>query len=740
MIVAALAACTGGKGGPLGPDPASFATVSSEAELRAALPPEAELAAACPGPDGPLSYAGARALWAACELAPLGSAARFAASPGDRLLAARLHRWLVAQGAADTLHAPRLLLGEPPFAGDLSLPVLDAAPAAPVVAWADGAGRTDGPRADGRFPWWGVAGAPPADGLALPADTPLDAVRTALASSAPDGRALPLLVGNGAGLGAVALALPDGSAAAAVPWATPLALPPDGAIRLDPPGDLPLGDLVAALGPALGRRIELAVDAAPCLAPPAPGLRCVRGDAAHPTLYVEEAPPDDLVACQGAEICQSARGTWAAARERCSFRGLRLPTRWEAERAGWTADPAWTDTWAGPDGPPRGTCDGAPKCRRSTQRLTSDGAAHPPSAALPAAPRCVTSDPWVTTWPPSVIAHPRPPRPPPAPPTESELAVAWGVQGDGLDDKGICGEEVRKDWHEDIRQGGRSTTECRDPYSYVTTNEPERYLFQRFVANAGGIYVGVGSDQSYDFISAQRPDWAFVYDYDPNVVRFHRVMQALLRIAPTRRDLVSLWGPDRAEEAEKQIAATWPDDAAVLQSFFHGYRRRIHDNFEASLEPMKAAPTFGFLATDEGYEVVHTLAVQKRIVPVPVDLLETVGLRSIGAAAKALGQPVRAFYTSNAPTAWGGQLTPEYKANVNALPMDARSMVLATYNWGAWHQVGRWRYDIAYGPLVQQRLASDAYWEANQTSWDRVPGDHGNLTVVALPSSWPDGP
>lgn len=741
-----LLACTGAH--VAGPSPDTLSTAATAAEVLAALPPADALTAAfgCgAAATDPLGYGEARALWQACDLQALGPAERFAAATGDRTLAAKLHVWLRAEGAAEAVHAPRLLLGEPPFAGDRALAEVAAAPAAPAVAWTAVDGPVTAPPTWGPFPWWGFDVDAPAAGFVVSPDLQVGSIRRLLAAHAPGGAPLPFLVGTDAGLGALSLAVPDGSPATRVTVVAgaPLTLP-DGALRVGVADDVRWGDLAAALGPAAGRRLELAMDAAPCLAPPAPGLRCVPGDESHATLYVDDAAAVDAAAatvaaaCKTAEVCRSAPGSWDAARETCTFRGLRLPTRWEAERAGFTAGVArWTGTWAGPGEPPRGTCDDNPKCRSSTQRLLTDGSAKAPASAVKVAPLCVTDEPWVATWPPAVVATPFPTRPLPQPPTEAELAIAWGIEGDDLTDKGICGEEVRKNWAEDIRKGGRSTTECRDPYSYVTTNEPDRYLFERFVANAGGVYVGVGSDQSYDFVAEQRPDWAFLYDYDPNVIRFHRIMQALLRHAPTRQDLVALWGPDRTDEAEKHIAAEWPAEAAVLQTFFHGYRRRIHDNFADSLTPPKAAPTFGFLATDDNYEVIHTLAVQKRLVPVPVDLLKDGALRKVGAAAKALHQPVRAFYTSNAPTAWGGQLTPEYKGNVASLPMDPWSVVIATYNWGAWHQVGRWRYDIAYGPVAQRRMTSDGYWEANQPSWDRIPGDHGNLTVVNLPAAWP---
>ncbi len=742
-MIVTLLACSGGHVAATGPDLAAFGPEATPDQVRAALPADDALAAAwtCGAIPAPLSVAAAAELWDRCDLGGLAPRGRFAAATGDRALAARLFVWLKGQGAADPAAAPRLLLGEPPFPGELALPTVSGA-AGPVegVFVTVTAPLTDA-GAWGRFPYWHLPGVSGAQGLALDASVPVGTLRRLLASHAPDGRALPVLVADDDGLGAIPLAVPGEGDAVPVLYVkgAPLVLSPAGAVRITVGDDVPVGELLASLGPVGDRRVELAMDHAPCLAPPGPGMRCVEGSAIVGTFYVDESADADLAACRAAEICRSAPGTWASAEESCRFRGKRLPTRWEAERAGLASPPAWTTTWAGDGSPPHGACDGAPKCRTSGQKLLTDGTARAPTTPLGAPARCVTSEPWLTTWPPAVVARPPALLPLPAPPTEAELAIAWAVKSDTLDDKGICGEEVRQNWQDDLKKGGRSTTACRDPYSYVTTNEPDRYLYERFLANAGGIYVGVGSDQSYDFVAEQRPQWAFVFDYDPNVVRFHQVMQALLRAADTRTRLVELWDPEHTDEAERLVAEAWPADAAVLQSYFHGYRRRIHDSLSDQLTPSPKAPTFGFLATDENYAVIHTLAAQRRIVPVGVDMLETVGLRSIGDTARALGLPVRVYYTSNAPTAWGGQATPDYKQNVRSLPMDDRSMVLATFNSGAWHQTGRWRYDVMHGLLQQERLGLEAYTDNRHPTWDRIPGDHGNLTVVRLPSAWPTG-
>ena len=131
------------------------------------------------------------------------------------------------------------------------------------------------------------------------------------------------------------------------------------------------------------------------------------------------------------------------------------------------------------------------------------------------------------------------PDPPPLKPNPELAKIANSVQHDPLEDKGICGEEVRKFWRENLKGGGRSDIDCRDPQSYVTSNEPWRYVWGYHLKNLGGGYVGVGSDQGYDFISSAKSEWAWVYDYDPNIYRLHKLLRAIILAAETPKDFVA---------------------------------------------------------------------------------------------------------------------------------------------------------------------------------------------------------
>lgn len=730
VVLVGLSACAG----LLTPayDAERLAAADAPEAVLAALPPDEVLlqAAACASGGEPDTLAEAAAVHALCDLGELASEHDFSVATGDRMRAARAFLTLRDRDPTEAVRVGRLLLGPPAIPADADPPVVPGLPARELGAFTRIDTPLTGTGAWGRFPYWHLDELDPVDTVLIDKDLDVGTLRYVLASSGGDVR----VVVRSDRITTVTVRAVSSEAAAAEALGADTEDAPSVAI-VDPDDSDLIGEVLAGMHPSLvdGARVAVVIAHRPCGDPPAAGMRCVRGRGPVDTFWIDEVPTEDAAACTRRGACRSVPGTWRAARELCSYLGKRLPTSWEADRAGLGAvSPAmWTATWEGPGEPPRGRCDGSPYCPTATDKRLTDGTSRPWMLPLKSPVTCVTDRPWLTAWPP-VGWDVLPPEPPLPGPDPERAALAADVTPDPLDAKGVCGEEVRAGWIEELRRGGRSTTECRDPQSYVTSNEPDRFLFGRLVRNLGGAYVGVGSDQSYDFIASARSEWAWVYDYDPNVIRLHRISQPLLRAAETRQDYVALWDdPDRALPLI-EAAATDDDDARVLTGFYLGWRRRLHRHYRRQLDGHPELDGFGWLAADRNYTWIRTLAQQARIVPTPLDLLGSRAMRSVGAQARAMGVPVRVFYTSNAPTAWGGQATPDYRRNVTALPFDDRTRVLQTTNKGAFDQEGRWHYNVMDGLLFQQRMASGAYRWNHQPMWDRIPGDHGNLTVLGL--------
>lgn len=404
---------------------------------------------------------------------------------------------------------------------------------------------------------------------------------------------------------------------------------------------------------------------------------------------------------------------------------------------------------------PQGRCDGASPCEGL--RVLKGGSWYWPKARLRGSHRriekiktgghrlgmrCVTEHPYLTAFPPRALSAERPALPLPEPPTEEELAIVAKVVDDPVQDKQICGAKVREGWHPSQAEGGRSELDCRDPFPYLMTNEPRGHVWRDYIADLGGAYVGIGSDQNFSYIAEARARWAWVMDYDPRVVKHHRRLRALILAADTPDQFVALFSPDKERQAADIISAAYPDDPDLKQLRW-GYVATRDELFAYFTKQRQArgqgkGAEFGWLRTEQAYRYIRTLYQQGRLRAVAGDLLREGAMQSIAQAARDLGVPVRIYYTSNAPTAWGAQITDAYRANVLALPFDEQSLVLRTTDGGgSLRQKTKWHHNVQWGRHMHERLRRPGYDTVWKVIEGRIPGDDDALTVLGLPGESP---
>ncbi len=402
---------------------------------------------------------------------------------------------------------------------------------------------------------------------------------------------------------------------------------------------------------------------------------------------------------------------------------------------------------------PQGPCDGAFPCRG--QRILRGGSWYWPkhrtrgshrrleklkTGSHRLGMRCATENPFLTTYPPMHLGESRDSLPVPEPPTADQLAVFAAVDDDPIEDKPICSAKVREAWGEAQARGGRSETTCRDPFPYLMSNEPRSFHWNDYVENVGGTYVGIGSDQNYSTIAAARARWAWVVDYDPRVVRNHRRVLALIAAADTPDAFVEFFAPSHKAAALKVLDEAFADspDRKRMRAGFLATRDELHAYFIKQRKSDPKAGTYGWLRQDDNYAYIRELVTQGRLRAVAGDLLRGDGaLAKIGDTARALNSPVRVYYTSNAPSSWGGMVTAEYRSNVTGLPFDRLSLVLQTNSRGGFKQTGHWHHSVSWGPFHQRRLQRPGYDSIPKLLEGKIPGHHGDVTVLGIPTAAP---
>jgi hypothetical protein len=278
-----------------------------------------------------------------------------------------------------------------------------------------------------------------------------------------------------------------------------------------------------------------------------------------------------------------------------------------------------------------------------------------------------------------------------APLTEQERARFWGTP---------------EDRPTELRLG---TTPSLVGKHYLAGNEKTLHAFRPTVEGIGGGYIGVGSDQAYFMIGWARPSFAWLVDYDADVVEIHAVYRAFFAVAETPEAFVELWRKDGRHVAARHIVDEHRDDRTLaLRRLYLHHRGWIERRLLGQIKRLRRAGLSSWLTDPNEYDFVRSLVLADRVRPMVADLLHEGALRNVAIAAKELGVPIRVLYLSNAEEYWK-QYTPEFRDNVLGLPFDERSVLLRTLL--IWDVNQDYRYNIQ--PLDTYRAWLSEPWVRN---------------------------
>jgi hypothetical protein len=252
----------------------------------------------------------------------------------------------------------------------------------------------------------------------------------------------------------------------------------------------------------------------------------------------------------------------------------------------------------------------------------------------------------------------------------------------------------------------------------------------------GGVYVGVGPDQSFTYIAAIKPSKAFMIDIRRDCLLHHLLFKALFMMSRNRAEYLSLmfgkpvparlkdWNKRSLKELIEYIDRT-PSDAKLyeknradikqlitkfgfnLSDRDHEAIQRIYQAFyQSGMEvryvirdrPMPSNRYFpsyrsilletdlnnqqrNYLATEDSYQFLKKMQEQNLIIPVTGDLAGEHAVRAIGKYLQETGEKVSAFYVSNVEFyLWRQSGSFErFVQNLKSLPITDKSVIIRSY-------------------------------------------------------------
>ncbi len=310
---------------------------------------------------------------------------------------------------------------------------------------------------------------------------------------------------------------------------------------------------------------------------------------------------------------------------------------------------------------------------------------------------------------------------PPGPLPAQVRDLVHGSAEDVLDKKPCEPTATRKNF---------ARIDCRDAGHYVRSNEWNHQVFRPYITGLGGGFIGVGSDQSFTLVAWQHAEIAFLFDYDPDVVRMNMVQRAFIEHSPDIATYMSRYKSRNRREARAILEreyADHPDRANILYAFRH-YRGKLERHHKRVMRHHKRASHF--LHDDADYQYLHEMAANDRIRVLKGDLLKSTTLTGVSRITQELSLPMRVIYTSNAEDFWN--YPQAFRDNFSGMLMDDRTVVLRTRFSDVYGpRLDRFVYVVQDGLDFRTRLADPTQRNVGNMmrSCRTVPGQKGLLTV-----------
>ncbi len=213
---------------------------------------------------------------------------------------------------------------------------------------------------------------------------------------------------------------------------------------------------------------------------------------------------------------------------------------------------------------------------------------------------------------------------------------------------------------------------------YWVSNELSQGLFHPYIAGAGGVFMGVGTDQCYLLAAWQEADSIILMDFDRYVVALHHAYRAFFLASGGPEEFVAWWDEERDGQARSLLEASIDDPAQ---------RGLALDAFEKSgkmvrlrlsrLRKQYGSSEFGSFVTDpEQFFRIKALYESDRVTTIRGDLLGPTAVQAIGGVLQEFGVTLRVLYLSNAEQYFS--YSQSFRRNIEALGLSRDSRILRT--------------------------------------------------------------
>ncbi len=334
-----------------------------------------------------------------------------------------------------------------------------------------------------------------------------------------------------------------------------------------------------------------------------------------------------------------------------------------------------------------GACDKAP-AEETRGSQTPDVAAAEPSAPTP--------DPAPIPEPPAAVEPEPEPEPEPEAPTFGPAKLT------------MLGDAQRA-----ILAAGDEDPSIKVDIHYVQSNEKRHDLFFPYIDGVGGCAIGVGSDQTFTVAAKARSTVLFMMDIDRRVVDLHLMHRVFILEAETPEENWAFWDPKNAESSKALLEEKLPtfgvDERTIRRTLqgYRAYRETVYRHLRRVIERTRDGENVTWLSDPQMYAHIRALYQTGRVRIMQGNLAGDRSMRTAAKACEELGEPMRVVYMSNAEEYFG--YTADFRANIDALPIDEQSVLLRTIYSKKWEHADLWAYQVHKMADFKQRLADKRY-------------------------------